>query len=200
MLIKCVHIRSSAAQHAAEVLSGVPLGAIITAPLKKKRGGSVGRCSDLPRSLHKSNPLRLNGPQIQCDGQFVAVVYSPRTSSSKENSALLLDMSVIYEREALALHRSVVSVNVPQENQFARLEKGDAAKGHSSTTASICNRSRFLVKQKHGRVITGNTDFILMKGWGWIFISTLMLTEYPQSSESFSTNRSLLLYLTNNYI
>lgn len=34
MLIKCVHIRSATTQHAAGVLSGIPLGAIITTALK----------------------------------------------------------------------------------------------------------------------------------------------------------------------
>lgn len=34
MLIKCVHIRSATTQRAAEVLSGVPLGAIITTALE----------------------------------------------------------------------------------------------------------------------------------------------------------------------
>lgn len=78
MLIKCVHARSATKQHAAEVLSGVPLGAIITTALK--RGG---KHLALPSVLHKSNPLRLNGPQIQRDGQFVAVVYCRCTSSRK---------------------------------------------------------------------------------------------------------------------
>lgn len=78
MLMKCVHIRSATTQHAAEVLSGVPLGAIITTALK--RGG---KHLALPSVLHKSNPLQSNGPQIQRDGQFVAVVYRRRTSSRK---------------------------------------------------------------------------------------------------------------------
>lgn len=104
MLMKCVHTRSATTQHAAEVLSGVPLGAIITTALK--RGG---KHLALPSVLHKSNPLQSNGPQIQRDGQFVAVVYRRRTSSRKPHW------------NAATLQYGTVPVDVLEENQLTRL-------------------------------------------------------------------------------
>lgn len=101
MLIKCVcvHIRSATTQHAAEVLRGIPLGAIITTAFKKKRGGgAVAQRLALPSSLHKSNPLQLNGPQIRRDGQFVADVYD---ASSTKGRGFPLDTSIMYDGECL---------------------------------------------------------------------------------------------------
>lgn len=80
-MLKYVHIRSRITQHVAGVLSGFPPSAIITTTLTG--GGSIGQWLALPCSPRKSNSLRLNRLQIQCDGQFVAVVYNPRVFASK---------------------------------------------------------------------------------------------------------------------
>lgn len=78
MLTECVRVGSATTQWAAEVLSGVPLGAIITAALK-------GQECVQPCPLYFTNQIHhgWKGLKFNVTGAFVAVVYRRHTSSTK---------------------------------------------------------------------------------------------------------------------
>lgn len=92
----CVHIRGATTQHAAEVLRGIPLGAIITAALK--RGGAVAQCLALP---YLTSQIKSTTAERASNSSWRAICsrrlrHAHILDGGKKRGRFLLDTSMMY--------------------------------------------------------------------------------------------------------